>query len=131
MTGRDELRVELVIARGLNPDAASLLTGTGVEELEASADELAKLVGARSDDQEPEQTDLADLFTNVSSVKARRKRQLAELLVGDAPQPRDERGRWAGFDGGARPSPPAAPPSHDEWLLEVLRDQAGRRAMRF
>jgi hypothetical protein len=130
VTDRDELRVELVVARGLNPDAASLLTGTGVEELEASADELAKLVGARSD-QEPEQTDLADLSANVSGVKARRKRQLAELLVGDAQQPRDERGRWAGFDGGARPSPPAAPASHDEWLLEVLRDQAGRRAMRF
>ena len=37
----------------------------------------------------------------------------------------DERGRFStagGFDGGARQPVPSPPPTHDQWLVEVLRE---------
>ena len=41
-------------------------------------------------------------------TKAQRKRELADLFSGRSPQPRDEGGRFGGFDGGARQTIPVA-----------------------
>jgi hypothetical protein len=59
----EAVRYQVAAARGLSEDAASFLTGESVEELEHSADALAKLLGA-GDDHGDQMTAEADLFRN-------------------------------------------------------------------
>jgi hypothetical protein len=119
----DDLRELVASEHGLSPEAASLLTGSTLAELEQSAAELSKLIGER--DEGPAASRARDPFTAAAEIKAERKQTLMAALTGRAgEQPRDERGRFAstGFDGGARRQ--AIQPrqqSHDEWLGEVLR----------
>jgi hypothetical protein len=102
-----ELRRTVAAEHGLSHDAARLLTGETLDELEASAVQLAKLFGRR-DEQKPETTwSFADLL----AAKAERKRALTDLFTGWRPQPRDEAVRFSGFAGGARRQP--APLSRD------------------
>jgi hypothetical protein len=49
-----------------------------------------------------------------------------ESLVPKALVPHDQPVR-GGFDGGARTSVPAAGPTHDEWLVEVIRQRLADR----
>jgi hypothetical protein len=83
---------------GLDADAALFLQGSTVEEVEASAAVLAKLLRKRDELDTP-----ADLFAGAAARKAERQQALVDALTGRAPQRRDGRGRFAGgFDGGAR-----------------------------
>ena len=124
------LRREVAAERGLPAEAVSFLTGTSVEQVEASADALAQLVG-RSDLREQEPADpLAGLFANGGAEKARRQRALLQTLHGLPPQQRDEGGRFSGggFDGGARQTAPEMVPpetAHDDLLLDRLAAARG------
>jgi hypothetical protein len=117
------VRLEAVAAQhGLGVRASSVLTGTTVAEVEASADVLVKLLGTAQARREPEPVAVEDVFTAAARAKAERRAQLAAMFAGRAPQHRDDRGRLTGgFDGGARPTRPPAPPSHDEWVADVIR----------
>jgi hypothetical protein len=107
----EALRHEVAVRRGVGADAASFLTGSTLSEIEASADALVELLGANSDQREPDSTTGTDLFTGIAEAKAARKHALAAVLCGRPQQPRDELGRYArrgGFDGGARQTVPVA-----------------------
>jgi hypothetical protein len=101
----ESLRADIAAARGLGADAASFLRGTTLEEIEASADALARVLGRRDDRGDQPPAVRPGLFTEMAAAKTHRKQALAALLCGRAPQPRDELGRYArrgSFDGGAR-----------------------------
>jgi hypothetical protein len=108
-----ELRRAIAAQHGLSPVAASLLAGESVEELDASAAALARLVGeGREEPESVAEAALADLFD--PRARARRKQALTELFAGQPPQPReqsrDSQGRFTrsgSFDGGARQPTPA------------------------
>jgi hypothetical protein len=126
----DQLRVEAVSARGLPPAAASFLTGTTIDAIEAAADELARVVGQR---EQPGEDDLAqseqpasDFFSRAAEDKQRRRSELLDALTGRPRQERDEQGRFAsgGFDGGSRTSPPPPAPSHDQTLSMLFASKA-------
>jgi hypothetical protein len=113
----DPLRGEVAARHGLGVDARSFLTGTTVDELEAQAAALAKVLGAHADRREPEPAAAPDLLTVAAAEKARRKQELAAMFCGRAPQPRAESGRFASFDGGARqalPVPKSPERAHGE-----------------
>ena len=115
----DEVRRAVAQANGLPEQAASLLVGTTLEELEASAGQLAELLTAHQADPGPgpeqsEQETMADVIARASFEK--RERQAALLASLHQPQqpeqPRDEQGKFTargsgGFGGGARPLVPA------------------------
>jgi hypothetical protein len=130
MTDLDELRHAVAAEFGLPPQAVPFLTGTTLEEVEASAGALAKLLGSSA--HEPEQAEpLADLFANAATEKARRQRALVETLHGRPQQARDAHGRFAGgFDGGCRtPVPAPADPyaDHDRLVADLsLLTKIGR-----
>jgi hypothetical protein len=129
---------ELIAAHhGLGPDAARFLNGETVDELEAQAADLAKLLGAhpeREPEPEPQPANpFAALFGN--REKHRRERAIIAAVTGRT-RPRDPRGRFTAlvttpvkaparnlFDAGPRTPPPLPPPSHDEWLVAVLRQK--------
>ena len=125
----DKLRAEAVDARGLDPAAARLLTGTTVDEIERSADELARLIGERAETGEREQPG-SDLFARAAADKERRRSDLLGALSGRPRQPepvaRDDQGRFvsSGFDGGSRTPPPSPPPSHEQTLSELFQTKA-------
>jgi hypothetical protein len=110
----ESLRYDIAASRGLDAGAAGFLTGTTLEEIEASADALARLIDASGEHRQKSAIAGPDLFTGMVESKARQKRELAALFCGRARQPRDEAGRFAqraaGFDGGARASLPIAKP---------------------
>jgi hypothetical protein len=118
----EELRRLVAAVHGLEPKAATFLTGSCVEELEQSAAKLAALLGKP---REPE-VELG-FFERATMAKLERKHELAMILTGRA-QPRDDQGRWttkpaASFDGGARqPAPFRQPPEieHNKTLLEAM-----------
>ena len=127
-----EVRREVAAAHDLSEAAVPFIGGTTLDEIEASASALAKIVNSGGRLDTHEQKPSGDLFANAASAKAARKHALFEALVGRAEQPRDERGRFVGgFDGGARTSPPPAPPSHDEWLGELLRTRRADAGVNF
>ena len=77
---------------------------------------------------------MSSLFADAARSKAERRRELAALFAGWPAQPRDTAtGRFvsSGFDGGARPLLPAPPPTHAEWLGEVLRSRVADRGANF
>jgi hypothetical protein len=128
-----ELREAVAAERGLPDTAAPLLLGSTLAELEASADQLARLVGERGRGEAPAPP--ADPIVAALADKQRRKQALADLIIGRSrTQPRDERGRFAppgSLDGGARKALPARPPSHDEWVAEVIRRRLADRGAAF
>jgi hypothetical protein len=131
----DRLRAEAVAARGLDPAAASFVTGTTLAEIEQSADDLARLIRQReqlaADDLAQREQPASDLFTRAAADKQRRRRQLLGALTGRPRPGRDEQGRFVkgGFDGGARESPPPPTPTHDQtlaWLFASKAADVGR-----
>lgn len=123
----EAVRYQVAAARGLSEDAASFLTGESVEELEHSADALAKLLGAGDDHGDQAMTAEADLFRNPPAAKAERQRRLLALFAGPTPRPRDASGRYAAtgsFDGGAQPAKltARAPESHSETVLRLAAE---------
>jgi hypothetical protein len=136
VNGPDEALRRLVAAEyGLEPEVATFLTGSTLDELDASAAELVTLLGKRREQEQPSAGH--GLFADAVAATARRKRELAALFCGRAPQPRDEHGRFArtggGFDGGARQSAPERRPpdlEHNELLVRMaeLSRAFGRRS---
>jgi hypothetical protein len=124
-----ELRQAVARAHGLDDEAAPLLIGETVDELDASAAKLARLIAERHEPgsgREPASSELPGPFTNMAAERARRKAELAAIFTGAPAQPRDEQGRYAragAFHRGARASVPLSPPSHDAWLVDVLRQR--------
>jgi hypothetical protein len=104
----DQLRSEVAAGCGLPAGAVAFIDAETVEGIEAQADGLVKLLG--SSGQEPAAQE--DLLTTLRAGQAQRKRELAAMFAGRRPQPRDEAGRFASFDGGARP--PLPTPSDPE-----------------
>jgi hypothetical protein len=104
--------------------SAVFLRGETLEEVERSAVEFAQLF-REGRDQERAVGKPGPFFADMVAAKARRKEALAELLTGRASlQPRDARGRWTGFDGGARqPAPTRGSPEreHNELVSELTR----------
>jgi hypothetical protein len=123
-----ELRRQVAAGHGLPTGSEKFLAGESIAELEASAAALAQLV-TRADPQEPDP--LSAALQAGGADKARRQRELLQVLHGTAQQPRDERGRFAGgFDGGARtPVPMKGPPEleHDAWIVDRVVDARAHR----
>jgi hypothetical protein len=125
------LRRHVAAEHGLNWQAARLLVGSTVMELEESAVALAKLLGK---DREQEQEPPPGFFERAATAKAERKRALAAIFTGRAPQPRDEQGRWTGpvdFNGGARQPVPPRPEPHEQTLVRLLRTGEANAGARF
>jgi len=97
----DDPRAVVAAEHGLAPEAAQFLTGETVEEMEASAVALAQLLG-RGTDRIPHDAGAVDPISAGLRAKAEQKASLQALLTGRNQQPRDEQGRYTGFDGGAR-----------------------------
>jgi hypothetical protein len=106
---------------GLDGRAARLLVGETVEELEGSAAALQELLRERAEDERGPAAPSPDPSTAAAAAKAERRQTLLAALTGRAPQRRDERGRFTGFDGGARSAVPASPESHEATLTRLLR----------
>src|SRR5262249_21312171 len=123
-----ELRRIVARENGLDDEAARFLTGETLGELEQSAATLAQLIGERREEPEPEHEPTLDLFAGAALAKAQRKRALVGMLTGRAPQPRDERGRFAGgLDGGARrPVPTRRSPEQEHNRLVAELAAIGR-----
>jgi hypothetical protein len=112
---------EIVAAEyGLTPEAAKFLVGETLDEVEASAVALMQLIG-RDEGRDPDPAPAPqahDPITAALAAKAQRKRALAAIFTGREPQRRDERGRFTGFDGGARkPTPPRRDPEREHGQL--------------
>lgn len=126
---------ELVAAEhGLDAQAAAFLSGTTLDELEASASKLAKLIGERESEEPPVARGF-DLFASARAAKVDRQQKLAALFCGRLEQARDERGRFvsSGFDGGAQQQPVRPEPeTHDQTLTRLFHTgeaNAGRRLL--
>jgi hypothetical protein len=124
MSAVDALRGEVATQHGLDPRAASLLSGETVQELEENATELAHFVHTHARDEEPVVE--VDPIGTALAGKAERKRQLAATILRPPLPSRDEQRRFAksGFDGGARlPVPEPSDPlrDHDEFVGELAR----------
>jgi hypothetical protein len=133
MSDDTELRQAVARAHGLDPEAAPLLIGETVDELDASAAKLARLIAERHE-QETAAAATPGPFTNMAAERARRKAELAAIFTGRPVQPRDEQGRYARageFHRGARESAPRPAQSHDQWLTDVLRQRRADAGGRF
>jgi hypothetical protein len=127
MSTPPSLHDEIVAARGLPTDATRFLQGRTLDEIEQSADELARLLATSGGREQERPRPLADLFGG-APAKAARQRALVALFSGRVPQPRDEHGRFAtkpvaSFDGGARESVlPVSEPGqeHNAFLGRIL-----------
>jgi hypothetical protein len=122
----EALRREVAAAHGLGAEAATFLTGTTSEQLEASAGALAGLLGGGGDQRGQDSATEQGLLTGAAAAKQRKQEALLAALLG-RPQPRDESGRFTtraiGFDGGARqPVPVATSPqqAHAELLGHLI-----------
>jgi hypothetical protein len=103
----DAVREAVAARHGLSAEAASFLSGSTVEEIEQSAEQLARFVDEHGRREEPAPPTLDPISAALADKRAQ-KRRLAEWLTASPKpsQPRDEQGRYASFDGGARPSLP-------------------------
>jgi hypothetical protein len=131
MTDDAEVREAVAHRHGLGADAAAFLTGSTLDELDASAGLLAELV-AEHRGPEPTTNTGPGTFADLIAAKRRRKQELAALFAGQPAQPRDDRGRFAATDysRGARRPAPSPPESHDETLSRLFHTgeaNAGRR----
>jgi hypothetical protein len=99
------MRTEIAASHGLPQEAATLLNGDTIDELETSARQLTQLMRTHERQTEPAP---ADPITAALQANRQRKRHLADTIIGR--QPRNERGQFVprrgGFDGGARPAVP-------------------------
>ena len=134
MSELDQVRSAIADQRGLGMTALPFIDGTTIEELESSADRLAELIAAHRGRSRPEPE--RDIFTEALAAKTARKQELLAMFSGRSTerQPRDQAGRFArtsGFDGGARPTLPPSPPSHDQWLGEVVRRRRADQGIHF
>jgi hypothetical protein len=126
----DKIRAEAVEARGLDSAAARLLVGTTADQIERSADDLARLIREREqvdadDDLAQGEQPGSDFFSRAAADKRSRREAFLSALVGRPQHPRDAQGRFSGgFDGGARTSPPPPAPTHDQTLGELFRTKA-------
>jgi hypothetical protein len=106
------------------PDAAAFLTGSTVEELEASADGLGRLIAEHRERSEPEPDPATpDLLTEARTAQRERTARLAAMFTGRPKPPgqsRNELGRFASFDGGARAPVPAPRDPHQEHDQVIL-----------
>lgn len=122
----DAVRRDLLAQRGIDPLTARLKGGETLDEIEASADALAKLIGSQGTREQADDP-LASLLAD-PAAKQRRQRSLVASLHGPQPQARDEFGRYtigpSSFDGGAR-VPVAAPvdaeADHGRLIVELVR----------
>jgi hypothetical protein len=119
---REDVQLRRFIASQYDLDwsATNLLQGSSVEELDASARALKRLIDERQE-QPP-----TDIITTARIAKLERKRELQDIITGRARQ-RDRYGRFlasssdgGSFDGGARLSAPAEPETHEHLLTRVL-----------
>ena len=100
--GLEALKAEVARSSGLGSNAGTLLSGTTIDEVEASALELRRFVAVRRVELQPDPRP-RDPITEALSAKAERREQLARMFSGRREPVRDQRGRFAaGFDGGAR-----------------------------
>jgi hypothetical protein len=76
---------------------------------------------------EPEPAEDEATLDELADVVAER---ILEKLAAE-PEPEDPAGAGGGFDGGARRSLPQPPPSHGEWLSQVLRERRADRGADF
>jgi hypothetical protein len=118
-----DMRTEIAASHGLPQEAATLLTGDTIDELETSAQQLTQLMRTHGRQAEPTP---ADPITAALQANHQRKRHLAETIIGR--HPRNERGqftpRQGGFDGGARPlAPTPRDPmaEHNQAIAELTR----------
>jgi len=111
----EDVRRSVAEAHSLPEAAAEFLVGTTLEELEASAAQLAELLTAHQADPEPgspeESETMADVIARASFEKRERQRALIAALHPEPQQPRDGQGKFTTsgglFGGGARPLVPA------------------------
>ena len=135
----DDLKVRRAVAQehGLDGDAAKLLVGETVEELDASAARLAALVHER--DAQHEQAEQlrapTGIFELARAQKAERRERLMGALTGRA-QPRDARtGKFAAAALTIRPAGRRVrrrrtsrchqrPQTHESWLADAIASRA-------
>ena len=125
--GLEALKAEVAPGHGLGAGAASFLTGETLDEVEASAAELARFVTGRRVELHPEPEPSRDPIAEALSAKAQRHERIVAMFTGRPQQPRDQAGRFTGFDGGARPTVarPADPEKgHAEVVLQLARARA-------
>jgi hypothetical protein len=107
----DRVRREVASGRGLPDGAVGFLDGQTLEQIEAQADGLAKVLDR------PRQVPPAapDPITVARAAKTERKRSLVASLAGRPAHRRGRAGRFtSGFDGGARqPIPTPSDPVRD------------------
>jgi hypothetical protein len=121
------VRRDVAAGRRFAPAAAQFLTGDTLAEVEARADEFARLVNSHAPTEQERTASMGDLLAAASAAKQARRAALVEALVApSAQQPRDASGRWttgSSFDGGARADGgmPAEPETHGQWLGRILR----------
>jgi hypothetical protein len=113
----DRVCAEVAADHGLPAGAESFLTGSTLDEIEAEADALVKVLGAS--ERQPEPT--LDPISEALRQKQRKRQQLLAAITGRREQPRDRQGRYVSFDGGARQPVPGPPPTHDEYLTDAIR----------
>jgi len=102
MSDLDAVREQVGAEHGLPPAAIKFVTGETIEDIEGSADRLAKLLDTASARADDEPTNLLDAARR---GQAERKAALLASLSGRRAQARDSRGRYApagSFDGGPR-----------------------------
>ena len=130
MSDLEAIRFQIASARGLLSAAAKFLAGSNLVELEESASAFQRLLSAHAEPSEPEAVAPTNLLADARAAKTARSRAIIEMFSGSpAGQPRDERGRYAGFDGGARrPIPVRASPEreHGDVVLGLARLRALR-----
>jgi hypothetical protein len=97
-------------------------------QLAVVADYLDAIAGHAGRETEPEPD--VDVLGAALAAKQERKRALADALQGRRPQPPPEETARGSFDGGARPIV-RTPPSHGEWLAEVIRTRKADAGGRF
>ena len=75
---------------------------------------------------------MPDFFTGAITVKQARKAALEATFAGrTATPPPAAENESTGFDGGARESVPLRPPSHGQWLGDVIRRRLADRGASF
>jgi hypothetical protein len=127
MSGLDEVRLEVSRAHRLPDAATNFLTGETVERIEEQAAELAKLGASTRADLEPA---THDLIGTARAAKHERRQTLLAALAGHREQPRDRRGQYASFDGGARaPVPTRGDPQaeHTELAARLIGESRQSR----
>lgn len=91
----DDVRLLVASEHNLSAKAAGFLQGDNVEEVEASARSLVRLLGGRREPEpEPPAGPAADPLSAAAAAKAARRRDLKAALTGRPAPLRDQRGRW-------------------------------------